>query len=115
MPITPTNTLRYETEGRKAIITLTRPEAMNALNREILHAIGEAIGWELHGQRALVRWPWKLLWVPVEEEETRWELFDLESDPFERNDLSAQQPELTGELIDAWYRYAEDVGVATGE
>ncbi|MXW24539.1 MAG: enoyl-CoA hydratase/isomerase family protein, partial [Chloroflexi bacterium] len=43
MPITPTDTLRYETEGRKAIITLTRPEAMNALNREILNAIGEAI------------------------------------------------------------------------
>ncbi len=43
VPITPTNTLRYETEGRKAIITLTRPEAMNALNREILNAIGEAV------------------------------------------------------------------------
>ena len=43
MAITPTDTLRYETDGRKAIITLTRPEAMNALNREILNAIGEAV------------------------------------------------------------------------
>jgi enoyl-CoA hydratase/carnithine racemase len=43
MPITPTSTIKYETEGRKAIITLTRPEAMNALNREILNAIGEAV------------------------------------------------------------------------
>ncbi len=80
-----------------------------------VHGVDEAIGWELHGQRALVRWPWKLLWLPAPEEETRWELFDLGSDPFERHDLAAQQPDLTGELIDAWYRYAEDVGVATGE
>ena len=75
----------------------------------------EAIGWELHGQRALVSGPWKLLWLPVPGEETRWELFDLENDPFERNDMSAEHPELTQELIDEWFRYAEDVGVAMDE
>ena len=80
-----------------------------------VHGPDEAIGWELHGQRALVRWPWKLLWIPAEEGVTRWELFDLENDPFERHDMSVQQPELTWELADAWYRYAENVGVATGE
>ena len=80
-----------------------------------VHASDEAIGWELHGQRALVRGPWKLLWLPTPDEESRWELFDLANDPFERNELSAQHPELTQELIDAWYRYAEDVGVAMGE
>jgi len=80
-----------------------------------VHGPDEAIGWELHGERALVRWPWKLLWTPSPGEATRWELFDLENDPFERNDLSTQHPELTRELIDAWFRYAEDVGVATGE
>lgn len=80
-----------------------------------VHEPDETIGWELHGQRALVRWPWKLLWIPVEKVDTRWELFDLENDPFERHDLSVQQPELTRELTDAWYRYAEDVGVALDE
>ena len=103
--------------NRRPVLPIRGKSFLDHLQGDVgpVHAIGEAIGWELHGQRALVRWPWKLLWIPVEEEETRWELFDLESDPFERNDLSAQQPELTGELIDAWYRYAEDVGVATGE
>ena len=54
MAITPTDTLRYETEGRKAIITLTRPEAMNALNREILNAIGEAVHEYEHDDNLLV-------------------------------------------------------------
>jgi enoyl-CoA hydratase/carnithine racemase len=43
MAISPTQTLRYETRGRKAYITLTRPDVMNALNSEIVHAIGEAM------------------------------------------------------------------------
>ena len=80
-----------------------------------VHEPDEAIGWELHGLRALVRGSWKLLWIPTEDEETRWELFDLDSDPFERNDLSSQRPDLTQELIGEWYRYAEDVGVAISE
>ena len=80
-----------------------------------VHASDEAIGWELHGERALVRGSWKLLWMPAQDEETRWELFDLDSDPFERNDLSSQRPGLAQELIDEWYRYAEDVGVAISE
>ena len=80
-----------------------------------VHERDEAIGWELHGLRALVRGSWKLLWIPTEDEETRWELFDLDSDPFERNDLSSQRPDLTQELIGEWYRYAEDVGVAISE
>ncbi len=79
-----------------------------------VHGSDEAIGWELHGQRALVRWPWKLLWLPDTDQQaqTRWELFDLESDPFERNDLSSRHPELLRELSDAWHQYAEDVGIA---
>ncbi len=80
-----------------------------------VHEPDEAIGWELHGLRALVRGSWKLLWIPTEDEETRWELFDLDSDPFERNDLSSQRPDLTQELIGEWFRYAEDVGVAISE
>ena len=77
-----------------------------------VHGPDEAIGWELHGQRALVRGDWKLLWAPGEGGDIRWELFDLQADPYERNDLSSQHGELTRELVDAWYAYAEEVGVA---
>jgi enoyl-CoA hydratase/carnithine racemase len=43
MAFTPTRVLRYETRDRKAYITLTRPEVMNALNLEICGAIADAI------------------------------------------------------------------------
>jgi dehydration protein DpgD len=43
MAFTTTRVLRYETRDRKAYITLTRPEVMNALNTEICVAIREAV------------------------------------------------------------------------
>ena len=42
MPLS-TPTVKYEKRDRVAWITLNRPEAMNALNREIEHGIGEAV------------------------------------------------------------------------
>ena len=80
-----------------------------------VHDAAESIGWELSGERALVRGNWKLLWMPSAGEETRWELFDLSADPFERNDVSAQHPDTMADLISAWNDYAEEVGVVTGD
>ena len=80
-----------------------------------VHDADEPIGWELSGQRALVRGDWKLLWTPRSGEAPGWELFDLSVDPFERNDVSAQFPDLTAELVNAWNEYADEVGVVTGD
>nr|NIW25580.1 sulfatase-like hydrolase/transferase [Gammaproteobacteria bacterium] len=76
---------------------------------------GEAIGWELHGQRALVRDDWKLLWTRRTDGPLRWELFDMANDPYERNDLIAQRPEIADELIAAWQSYVDEVGVVVGD
>ncbi|HXR35164.1 MAG TPA: enoyl-CoA hydratase/isomerase family protein, partial [Candidatus Binataceae bacterium] len=43
MAFTPSPVLRYETRGRKAYITLNRPDVMNALNGEIVGALGAAL------------------------------------------------------------------------
>jgi len=82
---------------------------------ESVRSTGEAVGWELSGQRALVRDNWKLLRTRRAEGPTRWELFDLVTDPYERNDLSSQRPEITRELIDSWRSYADEVGVITDD
>jgi len=78
-----------------------------------VHDPAEAIGWELHGARALVQGDWKLLWPA--DDDPRWELYNLRDDPYERNDLAASEPEQLRALVAAWHAYAEEVGVAVVE
>ena len=80
---------------------------------DLVHDPAEAIGWELHGARALVQGNWKLLWL--DDEDPRWELYNLRNDPYERNDLAASEPERMQALVRAWFAYAEEVGVAVVE
>jgi len=54
-----------------------------------VHGREEAIGWEIHGNRALVRGEWKLLMPGATR---RWELFNRAHDPGEINDLSEEHP-----------------------
>ena len=78
-----------------------------------VHPSDEVIGWEFSGKRVLVRGNWKLLKMPSKSGlQTNWELYDLHSDPYERNDLASFHPELMRELVDEWYDYANEVGVA---
>ena len=72
---------------------------------------GEALGWELYGNRALIRDNWKamLIWPPYGD--GQWKLFDLSADPLEERDLGAEHPELLDELIGEWNAYAEDKGI----
>ena len=79
-------------------------------NADSIHE-GEAIGWELYGNRALIKDQWKglLLWPPAGNGE--WQLFDVASDPFERNNLAGQYPEKLDELVRDWHQYADDKGI----
>ena len=74
-----------------------------------VHGPDEAIGWEIHGTRALVRGDWKIL-MPAAT--GKWELFNLPQDPGETHDLAQAQPDLLSELTAAWDSFAQDTGVA---
>ncbi|MDW3220208.1 MAG: arylsulfatase [Acidimicrobiales bacterium] len=66
---------------------------------------------ECFGNRSFYRDGWKLVashrrGAPYDDEE--WELYDIETDPTETNDLAAAQPERVAELADAWDAAAWD-------
>jgi arylsulfatase A-like enzyme len=77
-----------------------------------LHPADEEFGWELFGHRAVRKGDWKLVWdQAAPQAQRRWKLYDLATDPFEQNDLSAAHPEKVAELTAQWSRYEERNGV----
>ncbi len=81
----------------------------------------DAIFWEHEGNRAVRRGKWKLVskvnkkaafaWDSVGELPLEyWELFDMEADRTEMNDLSDQYPDLVKELADEWMAWARMTG-----
>ncbi len=71
----------------------------------------QTIFWEHQGHRALRRGDWKL----VASHGEPWELYDLEADRTETENLGAARPELVSELAAEWQRWADRVGVRPWE
>jgi len=65
-------------------------------------------GWELAGSGALRKGQYKITYVPFPKGPQRWELFDIIAAP---GDISAQKPDIFGELVRLWEIYKEAVGV----
>lgn len=75
--------------------------------------------WEHHFHRAVRHGPWKLVSPRRILDKPgvldKWELYNLESDPTELNDLSAQHPERVKEMSQAYCDWFERVGALTEE
>jgi arylsulfatase len=69
------------------------------------------VGYEMFGMRAFFAGHWKALWMPAPHGTGEWELFDLERDPGELNDLSKAHPQKLEELVARWKQYEKDNGV----
>jgi arylsulfatase len=65
--------------------------------------------WEHEGNRAIRQGKWKLVRLA---DAKQWELFDIENDRIESNDLAAKHPDIVRELSAAYDRWAERCGVA---
>ena len=68
----------------------------------------EAIYWEHEGNRAVRVGNWKLV---AKGRQGRWELYDLNKDRVEMNDLSKKYPERTSKLQAMWQTYAKRANV----
>ena len=66
----------------------------------------DGYGWELFEMKAYIKGNWKLLRLPEPMGTGNWELYDLQADPAEANDLSGQFPDLKKKLIEEWNKYA---------
>ena len=67
--------------------------------------------WEHTGNAAIRRGRWKL----VREYPKPWELYDMETDRAETNDLALLQPNIVRELVAQWDTWARSVGVVPWE
>ncbi|MHC4943750.1 MAG: arylsulfatase [Planctomycetota bacterium] len=71
----------------------------------------EAVSWESLGWRAVRQGRWKSTWFASPFGPDDWQLFDIENDLSERNDLADTHPDKLRELILLWEDYAEEYGV----
>jgi arylsulfatase len=69
------------------------------------------LAWELFGNRALRQGNWKIRWEFKSLGTGDWELFDLATDPAERNNLAAQRPEKLKSLLALWDDYVRENNV----
>ena len=69
----------------------------------------DALFWECSGSRAVRQGSWKLAWDSYVE---RWELYDLEADRTECDDLARQQPDRVTRMSQAWMAWAERTGAS---
>jgi arylsulfatase len=72
------------------------------------HVEADKVGYELFGQKAYFDGDWKILWMPKPFGTGDWELFNLNDDPAELNDLSKQYPDKRKDLIALWEQYKID-------
>lgn len=86
--------------------TLAQTDPLTAIHPE-----DTVTGWELFGRLAVRKGKWKATFIPEPYGPEKWQLFDLERDPGETNDLGGTEKEKLGELLTAWSQYVKEVGV----
>jgi arylsulfatase len=64
------------------------------------------LAWEIFGNQAVRQGDWKLVWQYKPYGTEQWELFNLATDPGERHNLAAEQPEKVKTLLALWDDYA---------
>lgn len=66
------------------------------------------MGYELFEMKAYFKGKWKILRLPVPLGTGDWQLYDMETDPGETTDLSAQFPDIRKGMIEDWKKYAAE-------
>ena len=65
----------------------------------------DTLAWEIFGNRAVRQGDWKLRWQYEPLGTGDWELYNLATDPAEREDLAAARPDKVRQMVALWDRY----------
>jgi arylsulfatase len=71
----------------------------------------QPLGFEHHGNLALREGQWKIVSAYRAERPIKWELYDMDADRTELNNLAEVHPEKMQELAEKWQTWADRVGV----
>ncbi|KAM0471956.1 hypothetical protein ACHAPX_009092 [Trichoderma viride] len=101
-----------EWKGRKVVDMRGRSMAkwFNGKD-ETVHEKDFVQGWELLGRGAIRKGGWKAVFIPKPKGTEKWQLYNLEKDPGEVNDLAEQEPEILKTLLVLWDQYVLENGV----
>ncbi len=81
-----------------------------------IRANADWLGWELFGNRAIRQGDWKLLYLLKGAGGTGdWQLFNLQGDPGELDDLSGTHPEKRDAMLELWDGYVKANGVIVSD
>jgi arylsulfatase len=76
-----------------------------------VHNEDYVMGWELFGRGAVRKGKWKITKMERPFGKGVFELFDLQKDPTESEDLSKKYPKIYSEMLGHWKAYVKDNGV----
>lgn len=71
----------------------------------------DVIGMEVSGNSAILKGRWKITRNQKPHGDGQWRLYDIEADPGETKDLSAEQPDIFADMLEEYQAYSQRVGV----
>jgi arylsulfatase len=92
-------------------------KSLGTTSATFIHGDDGTMGWELFGRGAVRQGPYKLVHVEPFAggwEDGKWQLYHLEKDPGEVEDLSDSMPDKVQELTQIWEEYRQATGVVWG-
>ena len=100
-------------EGREVVEPLgaSLMPVLSGLASEV-HGQDHVFAMEIFDRRMLQKGKWKIVWHnPPWGKDRAWELYDLEADPTELEDLSDDRPEVLAMMKSEWVDYVDRVGM----
>ncbi len=99
--------------GGTASLAMTGHSLVGLLNgsAQSVRSEDEYVAMEIGGNRMIRRGPWKAEWMFAPLGDSTWQLYNLDEDPSQRENVAEANPELVAELAAQWDEFAEENGV----